>query len=202
MHSTRTGRIEYWRRFLDGFIPSLSNRHEAHALRACRLAIDAAGMGSCGVGAVLFDGNGQVIVEGHNKVYDGGFRSDLHAEMVVMNEYEALGWPRGEARNCTLVTSLEPCPMCMTRLIIAGVGSVLYVSGDSIGGMVQRKHSLPPTFRAIIQGENQVWEPAECSDELRAAAFEIWVETRNGFDQWLHGGSRQGPEKGRIAVSQ
>jgi tRNA(adenine34) deaminase len=147
--------------------------------------MDAARMGSHGVGAVLFDADGSVIVDGHNKVFEGGFRSDLHAEMVVLNEYESAGWPRDKARECTLVTSLEPCPMCMTRLIVAGVGAVLYVAEDSIGGMVRRRHHLPPTFQAIIQSSNQVWGVAECSHELRVAAFNIWVESRDRLGQWL-----------------
>jgi len=171
-------RIDFWRRYLRDFTPRVHNRHESYALRACHLAVDAARLGTYGVGAVLIDADGRVIVEGHNKVHAGGFRSDLHAEMVVMNDYEAARWPREKARECTLVTTLEPCPMCMTRLIVAGVGAVLYLAADSVGGMVRRQHSLPPTFRTIIQSEGQTWQMAECSDELRAAAQRIWIESR------------------------
>ena len=113
-------RIDFWRQNLHDHSPSLQHRHESYALRACHLAVDAARVGTYGVGALLFDGAGRVIVEGHNRVRVGGFQSDLHAEMVVMNAYEATGRPREEARECTLVTSLEPCPMCMARLIVAG----------------------------------------------------------------------------------
>jgi len=185
MHRTGIGRIETWRRYLDDYVPSTSHTHDPYALRACLLALDAAHVGTYGVGALLFDEDGQILVEGRNKVYEGGFRSDLHAEMVVMNEFESLGWAREKARGCTLVTSLEPCPMCMTRLIVAGVGAVLYLSDDSIGGMVRRRHELPPTFRAIIRSEGQRWGVAECSEELRTAAFDIWVESRQRLGQWL-----------------
>lgn len=182
---TANGRLEHWRRFLDDFVRSTRHRHESFAIQACRLAVDAAEAGTYGIGALLIDADGRVIVEGHNRVYHGGFRSDLHAEMVVTNDYEAAGWPREKARGCTLITSLEPCPMCMTRLIVAGVGSVLHVAEDSIGGMVQRRHNLPPIFRTIIESQQQIWGPAECSEELRAAAFEIWIESRDRLDQWL-----------------
>ncbi len=178
----RRGSIEYWRRYLDDFVPSASHGHELHALQACRLALDAREVGSYGIGAVLVDEDGRVLVRGRNKVHDRGFRSDLHAEMVVMNDFEAAGWPREKARRCTLVTSLEPCPMCMTRLIVAGVGSVLYVSEDSVGGMVQRSQHMPPTFRTIMEHENQVWAPADCSNELRTVAFRIWMESRETLD--------------------
>ena len=173
-----TRRIEFWRQNLHDHSPSLQHRHESYALRACHLAVDAARVGTYGVGALLFDGAGRVIVEGHNRVRVGGFQSDLHAEMVVMNAYEATGRPREEARECTLVTSLEPCPMCMARLIVAGIGTVLYLADDYVGGMVSRLHNLPPTFRNIIQSQGQVWETADCSEELRAVAHGIWMESR------------------------
>jgi tRNA(adenine34) deaminase len=193
--------MDFWSRYLDDFVPSPRHKDESYALRACRLALDAARAGSYGVGAVLLDASGRVIVEGRNRVYDGGFRSDLHAEMVVMNAYESSARQRDEARGCTLVTSLEPCPMCMARLIVAGIGSVLYMSEDSIGGMVRRERHLPPTFRAIIQSQGQVWGAADCSDELRAAAFRIWVESRASLGQWVPWDQRPVLRKGRIAAS-
>lgn len=180
MGSIGTGRIEFWRGYLRDFVPRARYRHEAYALKACRLAVDAARVGTYGVGAVLFDAAGHVIVEGRNKVHEDGFRSDLHAEMVVMNAFETAGWPRNDARGCTLVTSLEPCPMCMTRLIVAGIGAVFYIAGDFVGGMVRRTQGLPPTFRSIIETQGQVWRMAECSGELRAAARMIWMESREG----------------------
>lgn len=191
--------IELWRDYLDELVPSAARRHEAHALHVCRLAVDAARRGTYGVGALLCDADGRVLIRGHNSVYDDGFRSDLHAEMVVMNEYESLRLPRDAVRECTLVTSLEPCPMCMTRLIVAGVGTVLYVADDPIGGMVRRKEDLPPTFRAIMQSQKQVWAAADCSDELRSAALSIWVESRKRLGQWLPGEHPQRRPGDRVA---
>lgn len=185
-----------WRRYLDGVVPSEAHRDEAHAQRVCRLALEAMEAGSYGVGAVLLDSQGAVIVEGHNRVRVGGFRSDLHAEMVVLNEYEAAGLPRQRARELTMITSLEPCPMCMTRLIVAGVGTVLHVAEDPVGGMVQRKHGLPPVFRTITEHQDQVWGPADCSDELRVAAFKIWTESRDRLKHVMADGLRQRPREG------
>jgi hypothetical protein len=91
--------------------------------------------------------------------------------------------------------------MCMTRLIVAGVGTVLYVSDDSIGGMVRRRHDLPPTFRAIIRDKQQVWGTAECSDALRTAAFNIWEESRRSLGQWLPGCHEPEPVADRVAAS-
>jgi tRNA(adenine34) deaminase len=170
--------LEDWHRYFDSFVPSEQLRHEWAAVRACRLAAMAVERGTYGVGAVLLDERGEILLEGHNEVHVGAFRSDLHAEMVVLNRFESGVWSREIAKRCTLVTSLEPCPMCTTRLIVAGIGTVLYVSSDAVGGMVERMDVLPPAFRKITREQSQVWGLAECSEELRSVAHRIWDESR------------------------
>jgi cytosine deaminase len=177
--------VQDWTEYLDSFVPSDTHRHEEAALRACRMAAAATELGTYGVGAVLLDAEGGVLFEGHNEVHVGSFRSDLHAEMVVVNRFESGTWSRDIARQCTLITSLEPCPMCMTRLIVAGIGTVLHVSADSIGGMVQRREALPPAFRKITEDQQQVWGLAECSEELRSVAYRIWDESREMLSMGL-----------------
>jgi len=44
--------------------------------------------GNFGVGCIIVDVYGNVIVQGHNEVFHPYFRSDRHAEMVVMREFE------------------------------------------------------------------------------------------------------------------
>ena len=179
MDERAKSRVEHWGRYLDGWTLDPERAHEAHAVQACRLAVQALSVGTYGVGALLVDADGAVVVEGHNRVRGPeGFRSDLHAEMVVTNEYEALELPRDEARSHTLITSLESCPMCLTRLVVAGFGTVLHLADDPVGGMVRRRQHLPPVFRTIAEHHGQVWQAADCSDELRAAAFRIWDESR------------------------
>ncbi|MDH3713870.1 MAG: hypothetical protein OET44_08505 [Gammaproteobacteria bacterium] len=73
----------------------------------------------------------------------------------------------------------------MTRLIFAGVGTILHVCADPLGGMVQRKSSLPPVFQQITASLSQVWGLADCSPELREAAFDIWDQSREGLDRRL-----------------
>ena len=73
----------------------------------------------------------------------------------------------------------------MTRLIFAGIGTVLHLSHDNIGGMVQRKNALPPIFQRITEDQKQVWGAAECSEELRSAAFDIWDDSREMLDRRL-----------------
>jgi cytosine deaminase len=170
-------------RLLEVYVPSTAHEHDAWALAACRQALLAARQDTYGVGAVLVDPTGSVIVEGHNRVHIGGFRSDLHAEMVVMNAFERdLAGPV-DLNAHTLVTSLEPCPMCMTRLIYAGVGTILHVAEDDFGGMVTRREKLPPIFREITNRQSQVWAAADCTDDLREAALAIWSAVRAAVDK-------------------
>jgi cytosine deaminase len=185
-----------WKMFLRSYVPARGRRDEQAAIAVCRLALRAAANGTYGVGAVLLDENREVIVEGHNQVYGRRFRSDLHAEMVVMNKFESRRATDASPRGCTLVTSLEPCPMCMTRLIFAGVGTILHVRSDDIGGMVQRKKAMPPVFREITDKQRQIWRLADCSPVLREAAFHIWDQSRLDLDRRIvDRGNRARPSK-------
>jgi len=89
-----------------------------------------------GIGACLINEESGVVVEcGHNEQYVPHFRSDLHAEMVLLNRYEdrmriirSFGGPNNTVSNprihmekIVLYTSVEPCPMCMARIINSGV---------------------------------------------------------------------------------
>jgi tRNA(Arg) A34 adenosine deaminase TadA len=101
----------------------------------CREALAAARTGNFGVGAALVDPRGTVVEQGRNALFYPRFRSDLHAEMVVMSAFEDRN-PAGDSmRGYTLVCSLEPCPMCVARLLIAGVQTVNFLAPDELGGM-------------------------------------------------------------------
>ena len=115
----------------------------------CQLSCEAAERGNFGVGCILVDPSGHVIVKGHNEVFSPYFRSDRHAEMVVMNAFEDRYRAAPALCGYTLVTSLEPCPMCLGRLISSGVETVKYVAPDLHGGMVHLIDDLPPTVREL-----------------------------------------------------
>jgi tRNA(Arg) A34 adenosine deaminase TadA len=169
-------------RLLNSFKPVLKD--DVVAIRSLQMALSAAKKGTYGVGAVIVSSQGELVCEGHNHVHIDGFHSDLHAEMVVLNDFER-GDNNGGASpgELTLVSTLEPCPMCMTRLIFAGIGTIKYVCPDDIGGMVQRHRSLPPVFRSITADQRQEWIIADCSPLLRTLAYEIWASSQAMLDQ-------------------
>ena len=126
--------------------------HDTFAVMAIKEAISAIANGGWGIGAVLVDNqSGKVIACGQNKTT----RSDWHAEMDLLNKFEN-EHPDKKLRKdllkqCTLFTSLEPCPMCLCRLIAARVGAVYYVAPDALGGMVHLFANLPAAWQELAK---------------------------------------------------
>ena len=137
------------------------------------LALRAVNCGNFGIGCVLTDGSGNVVVHGHNEIFNPYFRSDRHGEMVVMDKFEDTRRDHTEQEGYTLYTSLEPCPMCLVRLITSIVNKVLYAAPDMSGGMVHDMKGLPPFW--IELGEGMVFTQAKCSQELIRGANDIFL---------------------------
>ncbi|WP_244463425.1 nucleoside deaminase [Acetobacter orleanensis] len=107
-------------------------------------AQNAAQRGEVPVGAVLLGPDGTVLARAGNRVEELHDPS-AHAEMLVMREAIAA---RGGQRlaDCTLVVTLEPCPMCAAALAHFRVGRLLFGAYDPKGGGVEHGPRLP--FRA------------------------------------------------------
>ena len=142
-------------------------------LLACREALGAAARGNGGVGAVLIDPKGAVIERGQNEAFYPNFRSDRHAEMVVMNAFEARCPTLDNMRGHTLVSSLEPCPMCVARLLITGVETVKFLALDELGGMATHVHQLPTVWERL--GQRVEFVLADVSEELRQLALDAFL---------------------------
>lgn len=153
------------------------------ALIACEEALEAARCGNYGVGAVLIDPEGDVIERGRNQAFRPRFHSDYHAEMVVMNAFEDHNPDAGNMRGYTLMCSLEPCPMCLCRLLIAGVETVKFAARDDWGGMATSIDRLPPAWRRLAQ--RQQFELADVSDELRQLATDLFMLNLDNLRQGL-----------------
>lgn len=155
---------------------------DALSLMVVQTALAAAKRGSGGIGACLADfRTGRIVETGRNRQYDGYFRSDLHAEMDLLNRYEDRAakqhTPRsgGSPRDCgdlVLVSSMEPCPMCLTRIINSGIKTVVYVAEDDQGGMAGRLDCLPPFWQAFAA--DRVFRRARCSPALRDLSLELF----------------------------
>ncbi len=163
--------------------PDPQAEHDPYVIAAVGEALAAAREGNFGVGAVIVDPQGQIVVWGHNHVFHPHFRSDIHAEMDAMTTFEDAFKDVSSMRDYTLFTSLEPCPMCLTRLITSGVGSVYYAAPDVESGMVSRLEHLTPVW--VDLARSQVFAAAKCSPALADLALEIFLWTANRNTQKL-----------------
>jgi tRNA(Arg) A34 adenosine deaminase TadA len=150
-------------------------RHTDHRLGliACEEALGAARAGNYGVGAVLVDPSGEIAARGGNQAFFPRFRSDLHAEMVVMNAFEERYPQSTDMRGYSLFCSLEPCPMCLARLLIAGVESVKFIAQDELGGMVSHVDHLPEAWQRLRRDRQFV--EADVSEEMKSLSTDFFV---------------------------
>ena len=96
----------------------------------------------------------------------------------------------GEDRNprrcydgLILYTSVEPCPMCLARIINTGIKKVYYVAPDETGGMSARVDALPPFWRDLAK--KQSFQQINCSPLLREIALRLFFN-RHKFGSQSH----------------
>lgn len=93
----------------------------------------AAAIGEIPVGAVVYEtATGRLLGEGHNLRHVDKDPA-AHAELIAIRAAaRALGDWRLNA--CTLVVTLEPCPMCAGLIVNARLGRVVYGCADPKAG--------------------------------------------------------------------
>jgi tRNA(Arg) A34 adenosine deaminase TadA len=82
-----------------------------------------------------------------------------------------------------LYTSLEPCPMCLTRLITSGINTVLHAAPDEGGGMVHKASDLPRVWIELLGG--RFFGQAKCSRDLVNAANQIFLYNADALNKKL-----------------
>ena len=106
--------------------------------RLLRRAEQLGELGEVPVSAVVLDAEGRCIGHGSNR---REWASDPlgHAELVALRQAsQILGdW---RLNQCTLIVTLEPCPMCAGALVQARIGQVIYGAHDpkrgGLGGTI------------------------------------------------------------------
>lgn len=97
--------------------------------KAMHLADEAASYGEVPVGAVVLDAQGKVTGTGRNR-REAQHDPLAHAEVEAMRTAAAYrhSW---NLQDCTLVVTLEPCPMCAGAVLQAHVGRVVFGAWDA-----------------------------------------------------------------------
>ena len=111
---------------------------------ALALAWQAHCSGNVGVGAVLTDAAGAIVASGKNRVHDAQAPPGrLHSTYLAHAEIDALAQlPHDDYPNHTLWTTLEPCVMCASAVVLSHVGSVRYGAADPLWSGIDRLPEL------------------------------------------------------------
>jgi len=134
--------------------------------RAIELADESAAVGEVPVGAIVYDtASGELIASAHNT-------REMHNNPAGHAEFSAIiracqsidDW---RLNHCTLVVTLEPCPMCAGLIVNSRIGRLVYGASDPKAGAVRTLFSLCDDSRLnhrceIIAGLEQ----ARCSKQL------------------------------------
>jgi tRNA(adenine34) deaminase len=147
---------------ISGYVSSF----EPAMRRALDQAARSSASGEVPVGAVVLDGAGAVVGEGHNR-QQADRDPTAHAEIVAIRQAAQArgGW---RLDTCTLVVTLEPCTMCAGAVIAARLDRLVYGTADPRAGAagslwdVLRDRRLAP-HAEVIGGVLE----EECADLLR-----------------------------------
>ena len=86
--------------------------------------------GGIPIGSVIVH-NGQILGAGHNRRVQNG-SVVLHGEM---DAFENAGrQPASVYQNCTLYTTLSPCPMCTGAILLYGIPKVVIGENETFMG--------------------------------------------------------------------
>lgn len=130
--------------------PTFSQPPHAGPVAAERAAMDEAvtralqaaqDSGKAGIAAAVLR-DGQVIATGENEVH---LHSDptRHAEMVAISRAAAT-LDRTDLSDCTLISTLQPCEMCLAAMRFARIGRVVFAAAQA---HVAPKYFVFPTLQ-------------------------------------------------------
>ena len=109
--------------------------------QAIALAAEAAAVGEVPIGCVVTDDlSGRVIGRGYNR-RETDHDPTAHAEVLALRE-AARARRHWRLTDCTLVVTLEPCPMCAGAIVNARVPRVVYGCDDPKAGAARTLYQV------------------------------------------------------------
>jgi tRNA(adenine34) deaminase len=140
--------------------------------------------GEIPVAAVILDASGRAIGWGSNR-RERDQQPLGHAELAALQQASALrqSW---RFNDCTLIVTLEPCPMCAGALVQARVGCVIFGAADpkrgGLGGCLDLSRDASAHHRMEVVGGVRA---SDCSQQL---------------GDWFRRRRQRGPSSGRPAA--
>lgn len=123
--------------------------------RACfELAWEALCEGSLPVGAVVVDGAGRTVAAGRNRIHENRAPApQLANNLLAHAEVNALVQlsPAQRYPDYHLVSTLEPCSLCVGAVSMSTVGRLTFVGADPYGGATGGILPTPHTDRVPVE---------------------------------------------------
>lgn len=113
--------------------------HEFFMYEALKEADKAGKRNDKPIGAVIVH-NGEIIARGSNQITTSK-DSIAHAEIDALHNNS--GYLQEHARECVLYTTVEPCIMCISALIMANIRNVVFAVEDKYMGTDKMIKNLP-----------------------------------------------------------
>jgi phosphoglycolate phosphatase-like HAD superfamily hydrolase/tRNA(Arg) A34 adenosine deaminase TadA len=96
--------------------------------------------GEVPIGAVVARWDGTAVARGHNEAGEAG-TGLAHAELLALQH--AAVEEGGRAEGLVLITTLEPCAMCLGAAVEAGIDTVVYALAAPPNGATGRLRNIP-----------------------------------------------------------
>lgn len=129
-------------------------------------------------GAVIVK-NGKIISRGHNTVIKSKDPT-AHAEVnAIRKASEALG--THDLSGCTLYTSAEPCPMCLSAIIWANIKEVYYANTKEDTNNIGFRDDI---IYEYLKGENK--DLIKLNNIKREEAIKVFEDFKNNKEKEIY----------------
>ncbi len=121
----------------------------SHPWRVCvEQAWEAYCSGSVPIGAVITNETGEILSVGRNRIFDQASEGEkqvcgvplAHAELNALLD---LDYGEVDPHLCTLYSIVEPCPLCIGAICMAGIKNVHYAARDTWAGSTNLLEATP-----------------------------------------------------------
>ncbi len=123
------------------------NSHEMFMEAALEEAGQALLHGEFPVGCVIVDSGVVLVSSGRKNSKNANGGETRHAEIIALENLEER-YPGRSRKNMTIYCTMEPCLMCFSAIVLAGIRTVVFAYEDVMGGGtgLYRQH-LSPLYR-------------------------------------------------------
>jgi len=108
------------------------------------IAIEQAKQGKTPFGAVMVNNENDYMVAHNTTKLDG---ATAHAEINVIQKLNRLTYT--DSKKLTLYSTVEPCPMCMSAVVWAGIGRVVF--GATITDAAKYGNQISITCKEVVE---------------------------------------------------